>query len=158
DGGRVAFTSTRDGVIQVILADVDAQTEVVLSSGPGGVAGDHDSLEPAISADGRTVAFRSAATNLVDGDRNRSDDIFVYDGGAAPPPRAGVSVGPHGEQGDGDSTDPSLSADGRFLAFASRAGNLVAGDTNHAIDVFVLDRVTGVTTRASVGSHGEEAN
>src|SRR3989442_11896447 len=67
-----------------------------------------------------------------------------------------VSVDSHGAQGIGDSEDPSISADGRFVAFYSSAANLVGGDTNGARDVFVRDRKTGKTRRVSVDSHGSE--
>src|SRR2546429_8566562 len=67
-----------------------------------------------------------------------------------------VSVDSHGAQGNGDSEGPSISADGRFVAFYSDAANLVAGDTNGVTDVFVRDRKTGKTTRVSVNSHGAQ--
>lgn len=69
-----------------------------------------------------------------------------------------VSVSTTGEQADGDSYSPSVSADGRFVAFESLATNLVPSDTNGVFDVFVRDRLTGVTERVSVGTHGEQAN
>src|SRR5437867_10879878 len=69
-----------------------------------------------------------------------------------------VSVDSAGNQGNGDSTDVALSADGRFVAFTSAAPDLVAGDTNGAADVFVHDRQTGTTERVSVDSGGSQAN
>ena len=94
-----------------------------------------DSFDPAISADGRFVAFSSDATNLVPGDTNGTADVFVRDRQTGTTRR--VSVGPGGAQGNGDSVDPALSADGRFVAFESDATNLVPGDTNGVDDVFV---------------------
>lgn len=97
-----------------------------------------------ISADGRYVAFLSGATNLVAGDDNRALDVFVRDRQAGATERVNVDAG--GREADGafgGSRIPSLSADGRFVAFESDASNLVAGDTNSARDVFMRDRGSG---------------
>ena len=88
-----------------------------------------------LSADGRFVAFDSLATNLVSGDTNEQQDVFVRDRKLGTTRR--VSVGPGGVQGDTWSEGPAISADGRFVAFYSDATNLVPGDTNATIDVFV---------------------
>lgn len=85
-------------------------------------------LWPAISGDGRFVAFPSAASNLVAGDTNEAVDVFVRDRLAGTTER--VSVGSGGEQADGRSDWGAISADGRLVAFDSEASNLVAGDTN----------------------------
>jgi hypothetical protein len=69
-----------------------------------------------------------------------------------------VSLGPGGVESNGYSEEPALSADGRFVAFISSAGNLVPGDTNYAQDVFVHDRGTRVTQRVNVGPNGRQAN
>jgi Tol biopolymer transport system component len=112
---------------------------------------------PAVSADGRVVAFDSVATNLVGGDTNGVDDIFVRDRSSGRTER--VSVDSRGRQANGGSFFPAVSGDGRLVAFQSVATNLVAGDTNGVQDVFVHDRLTGVTTRASVASHsGRQAD
>jgi Tol biopolymer transport system component len=104
-------------------------------------------IVPAISANGRFVAFFSASTNLVEGDHNGTDDIFVRDRKLGETTR--VSVSSTGEEANGSSLFyPSISATGRFVAFTSYASNLVAGDENgHAEDVFVRDRRRGETTR-----------
>jgi Tol biopolymer transport system component len=104
-------------------------------------------IKPAISANGRFVAFFSTATNLVKGDRNDTDDIFVRDLKRGETTR--VSVSSTGEEGNDSSLFyPSISANGRFVAFTSYASNLVAGDENgHHEDVFVRDLKRGVTTR-----------
>ena len=94
--------------------------------------------------------------NLVEGDRNYWDDVFVRDRVRGETTR--VSVSSAGAEGNDDSVFPSLSANGRFVAFASLASNLVRGDTNHRFDVFVHDRKRGKTTRVSVNSAGAEAN
>ena len=111
---------------------------------------------PAISADGRFVAFRSDATNLVPGDTNGATDVFVRDRQTGTTRR--VSVGPGGAQGNGGSFMPAISADGRFVAFESSATNLVPGDTNDMEDMFVHDRQTGTTRRVSVGPGGVQGN
>ncbi len=111
---------------------------------------------PSVSADGRFVAFGSPGRNLVAGDTNRADDVFVRDVRTGVTTR--VSVGTGGVQANGPSGSPSISADGRFVAFSSGATNLVADDTNRGQDVFVHDRETGVTTRVSVGAGGSQGN
>ncbi len=113
----------------------------------------------AISADGRFVAFSSEATTLVDADTNNLRDIFVRDrdfdeDGIFDEPGAvrttRVSVGPAGVQANGNSWEVSITSDGRYVAYSSDASNLVSGDVNGARDVFVVDRTTLATIRASV--------
>ena len=115
-----------------------------------------DSEIPSISADGRFVAFLSNATNLVPGDTNNSHDIFVRDLLTNIITR--VSVNSAGNQGNALSLLPSLSGNGRFVAFASNASNLVPGDTNGRADIFVRDLLTNTTTRVSVDSAGNQGN
>ncbi|MEW6743439.1 MAG: calcium-binding protein [Planctomycetota bacterium] len=114
------------------------------------------SSTPSISADGRYVAFASWATNLVPGDGNDVDDVFVHDRLTGETTR--VSVDSMGTEGDDRSYRPSTSGDGRYVAFHSKATNLVSGDVNNMKDVFVHDRLTGETTRVSVDSKGTEGN
>jgi len=135
-----------------------------------GTEGNFDSFDSVISADGRFVAFDSRASNLAAGDTNGSRDVFVRDtcvGAPAgcTPSTTRVSVASDGSEGNGISDTPSISADGRFVAFAADASNLVAGDTNGAGDVFVRDTCVGVpagctpsTTRVSVASDGTQGN
>ena len=127
-----------------------------VSVGPGGVQGNGTSDYPAISADGRFVAFQSDATNLVPGDTNFLADVFVRDRQTGTTQR--VSLGPGGRQGNGSSVGPAISADGRVIAFVSNAPNLVPGDTNGMLDVFVRDRQTGTTRRVSLGQGGVQSN
>src|SRR5207249_3430991 len=130
-----------------------AQTTERVSVASGGTTeGNDTSLGSALSADGRFVAFDSAATDLVAGDTNGASDVFVHDRQTGMTER--VSVASDGTQGNNASSCPALSADGRFVAFDSDATNLVAGDTNGATDVFVHDRQTGTTERVSVPSGG----
>ena len=109
-----------------------------------------------MSADGRFVAFASSATNLVPDDTNGVWDIFVHDRATRRVER--VSIASDGTEGNGAAGRPSISGDGRFVAFESAASNLVADDTNDAVDVFVHARDTGEVERVSVASDGTQAN
>jgi Tol biopolymer transport system component len=112
---------------------------------------------PAISADGRFVAFHSLDTNLVPGDTNRTADIFVRD--LKLHRTARVSVGSGEQQANGESLGGlTISADGRFVAFTSLASNLVPRDLNDITDVFLRDRRTGTTTLVSRGIGGRQGD
>jgi Tol biopolymer transport system component len=132
---------------------VEGATERV-SINAAGEPANADSYEPSLSGDGRFVVFSSSATNLVNGDRNGSGDVFVHD--RATGDTRLVSRSSTGTQGNGGSgMDPdgpgALSRDGRFVAFTSSATNLVPGDTNGKSDVFVRDLKTGTTTLEDPG-------
>src|SRR5881296_2513689 len=129
-----------------------AQTTVRVSVASGGTEGDDASLGSALSADGRFVAFDSAATNLVTGDTNGVSDVFVHDRQTGTTER--VSVASDGTESNAASLGSALSADGRFVAFQSDATDLVASDTNGVTDVFVSDRKTGMNERVSVAPDG----
>jgi Tol biopolymer transport system component len=161
DGRWVAFDSAPTGLLpgnpafraDVFVHDRVLGTTTLVSMAVGGGDGDSSSFKPTISADGRVIAFESASTNLVPGDDlNGTEDVLVHDLRTGTTTR--VNVGPGGVQGAGWAYTPSLSADGRFVAFTSQADNLVPGDTNAAWDVFVHDRQTSLTTRVSVGPGG----
>ncbi|MFO0903170.1 MAG: hypothetical protein U0939_09235 [Pirellulales bacterium] len=132
--------------------------DLVSAALPGlSVGGNSDSYDaPSLSADGRYVAFTSYASNLVAGDTNGVGDIFVRDLVDGTTTR--VSVADDEAQANYDSYYPSLSADGRYVAFQSYASNLVAGDTNGTGDIFVRDLVDGTTTRVSVADDEAQAN
>ena len=164
DGRCVVFSSLASDLVP---GDTNASTDVFvreLASGTtervsvatGGAQADGYSTFAAISADGRFVAFQSAATNLVPGDANGLSDVFVRDRLAGTTER--VSVSSTGSEGDGTSAQIVLSADGRYAAFQSAATNLDAGDSNGMDDVFVRDRLLGTTTRVSVSFFGTEGN
>lgn len=127
-----------------------------VSVSSAGAEGDAESAVASVSADGRRVAFVSLASTLVAGDTNDAFDVFVRDLPSGETTR--VSTGPGGAQANGGSGVPSLSGDGRYVAFHSIASNLVAGDTNDSFDVFVHDTLTGETERVSTGAGGAEAN
>ena len=126
-----------------------------------------------ITPDGRFVTFVSSASNLVPDDTNSADDIFVRDTctgapAACSPSTYRVSVASDGSQSSGPSgfttNSPSISADGRYVAFASSANNLVVSDTNDFADIFVRDTCVGAsncnptTIRVSLAHDDSEAN
>src|SRR4028118_367972 len=127
-----------------------------ISVDSAGNQGNRDSYNPSISADGRFVAFYSQASNIVPGDTNNSYDTFVRD--TLTNTTTLVSLDSAGNQGNSDSYNASISADGRFVAFSSEASNIVPGDTNNYADIFVRDRLTNTTTRVSVDSAGNQGN
>ncbi len=129
---------------------------VPVSVSSAGQAADGSARDPSISDDGRFIAFTSGAENLVAGDSNALPDIFVHDRQLGETTR--VSVSTVQEEANGASGNPSLSGNGRFVAFESAADNLVPGDTNQQTDIFVHDRLLGITERVSLNSRGEQAD
>jgi Tol biopolymer transport system component len=156
-GSRAAILTVAVLAATLLASAHGVQADVIerVSVPSDGIEALGDSTGPSISADGRYVAFASDAAELVYGDTNVSRDVFVHDRLAGTTQR--VSEGTDGAQGYGDSDCPSISADGRYVAFHSDAAGLVEGDTNGVTDVFVHDRLTGVTERVSVGTGGSEA-
>ncbi|MEN6642914.1 MAG: Ig-like domain-containing protein [Armatimonadia bacterium] len=140
----------------MFVHDRTTGTTTRVSVATGGAQGDDKSFDSSISANGRYVAFYSRARNLVAGDTNCYPDVFVHDCTTGSTTRVSVATG--GAQANGDSDRPSISADGRYVAFVSEASNLVAGDTGDFQDVFLHDRTTGTTTRVSVATGGAQAN
>jgi len=169
DGRYVAFESYADnlvtgvtnGNLNIFVKDLATGITACASTDSAGSLANSYSADPSISADGRCVAFGSSASNLVSGDNNDKYDIFVKDLTTGITTR--ISTDSAGNQGNGDSgapmyyehAGPSISADGRFVAFASQADNLVSGDTNGSWDIFVKDLTTGLTTLASSNSAGD---
>jgi len=164
DGRCVAFHSQASNLVSgdtnghwdVFVHDRQIRETTRVSVDSGGLQGNGVSSYPSISADGRYVAFESSARNLVPGDTNNKLDSFVHDRLTRETTR--VSVSSTGVQGNSNSRYASISADGRRVAFESGASNLVVGDTNGAVDIFVHDRQTGETWRASVSSAGVQGN
>ena len=163
DGRYVAFQSNASSLVpgdtngtDIFVYDRQSGTTARVSVASDGTQADYGSERPSISADGRYVAFESAASNLVSGDTNGVRDIFVHDGQAGTTER--VSVALEGTEANDYSDDTSISADGRYAAFESYASNLVPGDTNGVRDIFVYDRQSGTTERVSVAFEGTEAN
>ncbi len=166
DGRFVAFSSSANNLVandanvagDIFVRDRQTNQTTRVSVSSAGVEGGIYlySRDPAISADGRFVAFSSRANNLVAGDTNDSMDAFVHDRQTKQTTR--ISLDSAGIEGNLDSSQPSISADGRFVAFTSSASNLVTGDTNLRPDIFVRDRQTNQTTRVSVSSAGVQSN
>ena len=160
DGRYVAFDVLRqrprrqrhERDLDVFVRDrQQGTTRRVSISSAEGQANGASSFSPSISADGRYVAFESDASDLVANDTNGTADVFVRDRQQGTTRR--VSVSSAEGQATGDSSGcPSISADGRYVAFQSDASDLVANDTNGAQDVFVRDRQLGTTRRVSISS------
>jgi Tol biopolymer transport system component len=164
DGRYIAFSSSAtnlvlddtNGFTDVFVHDRQTGQTTRVSGGYDSTQANGDSVDPYLSADGRYVAFDSGASNLAPNDTNSEVDIFVHDRQTGETTR--ISVSSDGTQADGDSVYPSTSADGRYVAFTSFAGNLVANDTAGSTDVFVHDRQAGQTSRVSVTLNGAQAN
>lgn len=164
DGRFIAFSSNATnlapGEVNEFRTDVfvrDRRSGITerVSRNSAGIAGDAESLEPAISADGRYVAFSSFASNLAPGETSGSN-IYVRDRQTGITERV-VSTSPGGPAGGGARL-ASISADARFVAFMSSDNTLVSGDTNVVDDVFLRDRIAHLTERVSVASDGAQAD
>jgi Tol biopolymer transport system component len=147
DGRFVAFNSratnlvpgdTNNGPDIFVRDRQTGKTELVTVAANGVPANGGSDHSPAISADGRFIVYTSRATNLVPGDTNNAFDIFVRDRQTATTER--VTVAADDVPANGGSYSPAISADGRFVTFSSNANNLVPGDTNGKLDVFVAER------------------
>ncbi|MFO1049929.1 MAG: hypothetical protein U1E52_18765 [Geminicoccaceae bacterium] len=164
NGRFIAFNSSASNLVphdtnhweDVFVRDLGRGTTERISVSSAGAQGNSISDIPAISADGRFVAFSSLASNLVPGDTNGVSDVFVRDRQTGKTRR--VSVGQGGKQGNRFSNAPAISANGRYVVFTSSADNLVPGDTNGAGDVFVHDLRSGATRRVSRASGGRQGN
>jgi Tol biopolymer transport system component len=148
-----------NGFSDVFVHDRDADGNGTYDE-PGGIStvrvsvlsdgseGNGDSSAPSISSDGRYITFESMASNLVDNDTNGNVDVFVHDrdadgngtydepGGIS---TVRVSVLSDGSEGNGDSSAPSISSDGKLVTFESEADNLVASDGNGSSDIFTYE-------------------
>ena len=184
DTGRyVAFGSFSNNLVtgdgngfyrDIFVRDTTGSTTIRASVSTAGVQENDESTHASISGDGRYVAFQSLATTLVLGDTNTCGsfttpgscpDVFVRDTTSNTTVRASVSSA--GVQGDGQSTAPRISGNGRYVAYESEATNLVSGDTNTCgsfttagtcPDVFVRDTVNNKTGRVSLDSADAQAN
>ncbi len=160
NGRVVAFVSTASNlaplngstfgtVSQIYVRDDNAGTTILASAATDGTQANYGALRPALSQDGRYLAFQSYATNLPNASSGGNNAIYVRDLTAGTIVRADMA--PDGTPGNGVSYNPSLSADGRFVAFTSTASNLIPGVSG---GIFVLDRKTGQYKLASVSSDG----
>lgn len=163
DGSRIVFTTGRfdtdempDPTAQVWLHDRSAGVTSLISATASGTPGNAQSEDPAISADGRVVAFTTHASDLAPGTAAPGSDVVVRD--VATGRTENISgVRPVGAA-EADSRDAALSADGRQVAFVSTQPNLVPGDAHDQADAFVRDRTTGKLWRASVPVDGRAGN
>jgi len=128
----------------------------LLSESAAGIQGNNTSEDPIVSADGRYVAFRSDASNLVAGYTVQATNIYVKDRETGAVER--VSLSTTGVEPNNSCFDPAISGNGRFVSFSSHATNLVAGDTNAQTDIFLYDRDTDTLERVSVSTAGVEAD
>jgi hypothetical protein len=140
----------------VFLRDFSTGLTERISVDSAGVEGNGISQGGVVSSDGRYVVFDSTSTNLVAGDTNAAQDVFLRDRQSGSTVR--VSVDSSGKQAKQSSALATISADGRYVAFFSWATNLVPGDTNGHKDVFVRDVALGTTVRVSVDSSGGEGD
>ena len=164
DGRFVSFYSSAPNLVE---GDTNGQSDVFVhdretaethrvSVTTDGSQASGGSFVSSLSADGRLVVFESLAPDLVGDDTNGTGDVFIHDRVTGETDR--VSVGDGGAEGDGSSQGGSISADGRFVAFYSRATTFAAADSNGVNDVFVRDLEAGTTERVSVSDQGEEGN
>ncbi len=153
---KTLVSSDTNGEADIFVHDrLTGFTERVSVASDGAQA-NGSSDAPALSANGREVVFQSQASNLVDGDTNGEQDIFLHDRHSGMTTQ--LSLGSDGLSADGSSVAPAVSADGRIVAFQSTATNLIADDTNGVADIFVYDLRSGVTTRVSLATDGTEGN
>jgi Tol biopolymer transport system component len=161
DGRSIAFVSDASNLVhgasgqQVFVRNEKTHRTSLVSASSSGQVGNSSSFNPSISADGRYVAFASIATNLVPGGTS-GEQVFLHD------MKTGktilVAESSSGHKAADSSFDPSNSADGHFVAFASDADNLVSHDLNGREDVFVRDVRKHATLLVSVSSTGQPSN
>ena len=164
DGRYVLFSSNATNLVagdtnsagDIFIKDLQSGAVQRVSTGSNGEQADNGSNDARFSADGRLLVFTSNASNLVAGDTNDAGDIFVKDLGTGAVQRVSTDAG--GGEGDGASADGHLSADGRYVVFESLASNLVAGDTNNCMDIFVKDLETGSVRRVNTDAGGGQGN
>lgn len=164
DGRYVVFESSAS---DLVTGDTNGFKDIFLRDRTGGTtthvslsrtAGPSNgaSFSPAINNDGSVIVFASDASDITAGDTNGSTDVFAYVVSSTTNSR--VSVDTSGSDADGDSSSPSVSSDGRFVAFQSDATDLVSGDSNGKTDIFVRDRTAGTSERVSLSTAGSSPN
>lgn len=159
DGRYVVIASASKTIVpndtnnasDIFVHDLMTGANLRVSVSESGIEGNGSSFSPVMSGNGRFIAFSSSASNLVSGDTNGTADIFIYDVDTRAIERIVTDTG---EQGNDRSYSPSISDDGRFVAFVSRANNLVPSDTNFVDDIFLYDRQTKTLERINVRQDG----
>jgi Tol biopolymer transport system component len=144
-----------NGATDILLRDMTSRRTTRMSVNSKGGQSSAGNYSAAITPDGRYVAFESFS-NLAGKDGNHVADVFLRDRVAGKTYR--VSLSSSERVGNGYSSDPSISSNGRYVAFESAATNFTGNDTNAHVDVFIRDRATGRTRCASVTSHGHVGN
>ncbi|MEA2025094.1 MAG: calcium-binding protein, partial [Chloroflexota bacterium] len=161
DGRYVVFESNATnltgkgtkGAQQIYLRDRKLRKTFLISQNNVGKAGNSYSGQPQVSANGRFVAFMSWATNLTSKDTNLFDQIYLRDRKL----KRTFLISQHkGKAANNETYDPRMSADGRFVVFASIASNLAAADTNGKRDIYLRDRAKGKTKRVSLNWKGRQ--
>jgi len=159
DGTIIAFYSNASNLVEggdsnrvsdVFLYNRMTDQLTSISNGPG-MQANGASLLPSINANGRYIAYQSLATNLIPDDTNEASDIFVFDSVTLTTERICNDT----VQPNRFSFAPAISPDGFFVAFATAATNLIEGDTNGLVDVYVCNRHNGQFDRVSIGIGGE---
>src|SRR5690606_8652994 len=161
DGRYVVFYSNAPTLVagdtnaenDAFMHDRQTGDTIRVSVGPGGAELDHDSFDPVISQDGRYIAYYH--TDGLAAYTPGEEGVYIYDTVTT---NVEIVTGLAGADLDNDAWEPSISSDGRYVAFNSEASNLVVGDTNPNDDVFIFDRNDGTSVRLSVSNTGEEAN
>ncbi|MFB4274278.1 S8 family serine peptidase [Nonomuraea sp. MTCD27] len=148
-GGTALAFGNGVGLGEIYVHDLTTGRSRMVSATLDGKPSNALTFAPSLSADGGKVVFYSDSGELVSGDANNRSDIFLRDVAAGTTTR--ISAGPRGEEGDGRADLPSISDDGRYVAFESTSANLVEGDTNKRSDVFVHDLVAGPEALFAVG-------
>ncbi len=162
DSRYIAFESDADNLIpndinddtDIFVYDRQKNITEIISVASDKTIGNAYSFNPSISDDGRYVVFESRASNLVPNDTNRKLDIFIRDRALQTTKRIIVN----NIQGNDDSFNPSISDDGRYVVFESKASNLVPNDTNNLKDQFLFDLLQGTIERVNVAADGIQAN
>jgi PKD repeat protein len=161
NGQYVAFTSVATNLVEddsnacadIFVHDRETGATIRVSVASDGTPANGDSYAPSISSDGQIVAFESYADTLVADDTNDCADVFVHDRTSGTMTER-VSVASDGTQGNYPSFSPSLSGDGRYVAFPSYATTLVSDDAPGYFDIFVHDRATDQTELVSISHDG----
>ena len=164
DGRFVVFESWSYNLVandtnnrkDIFLHDRLTGTTVRLNVSATGAEADRDSWQAVIATTGDFIAFESRATNLVTGDTNDKNDIYVVERLTGAIERVSISVG--GPEANADCKQPAISAGGLYIAFETFASSLIPGDTNKKRDIIVRDRILGHLVRVSVDSAGGQSN
>ena len=164
DGRYVVFTAfsplvpeDTNETFDVYRRDLQTGDIMLISKTKSGGIANRASNQAVISGNGQFVAYISRATNIVPGDTNENNDVFVYNVQTGATQR--INVTSRGNQAVGETYYPDISYDGRYVVYGSLASNLVLADSNDAIDIFLYDRSVNLTRRINRGSHdGVQAN